>query len=290
MKNYLTLLICMISLLSCKKDKVDYMVYQYEGLDSLNGHIAKEIHFNEDGLVKFEKVSGFKETKYIGNEDVEITHFYKDTLRIKTLQSSQNSIIADSTRIEYKYDSKNHLIQKSYYDYKKRIKRNKQLRECNHDSTDFESKSSWALLSRVNFKYDEKGRRTEYYAENIHWDSQNHYYYEYDSYDRLVKEISLNHEEFIWENHYDYKLDGYDFYQNQDSTKKIESKKDWPHFKKIRYVRDNFGNILEETEIGEFGTLEHRIIRKYNKNNRISKEERFNGQNNLVLTNIYKYE
>ncbi|WP_026450104.1 hypothetical protein [Aequorivita capsosiphonis] len=288
MNKLLFLIIFISSLISCQEKKSDFKITQFEGTEK-NGQISKEVKYNDNGQIKFAKLTGFKTTKYISSADFEETYFYKDTLLIKTLIYYPNSIDADSARTEYRYNNKNQLIERAQYDYKKRLKKTLEFGDCLIDSTDYEPQATWKLESRIEYKYDDAGRKIEYYAPETHWDSQNHYYYEYNSQDCLIKETSLNDNKLIWEKHFDYLENGYDYFYNRLPITKIENKSDWPYFYKVRYVKDNKGNILEESEKGKDGTLNYRIIREF-KNNRIINEKRYNRNNDLELTYIYDYE
>jgi len=288
MNKLLILLLLFSSLASCQEKKTDFKITQFEGTET-NGQIVKEVKYNDNGQIRFEKLSGFKTSKYNSFVDVEETNFYKDTLLIKTLRYYSNSIDSDSARIEYKYNNKDQLITRTHYDYKKRLKETLEFGDCLIDSTDYEPKATWKLRSKISFKYDKKGRKVEYYAPEKHWDSQNHYYYKYDDKDNLIKETSLNDDELIWEKHFDYSENGYDFFYNREPNTKIENKADWPYFYELRFVKDNDGKILEESKKGKDGTIDYRIIREY-KNNRIIKEQRFNRNNELELTYVYDYE
>ena len=288
MNKLLILLLLFSSLASCQEKKADFKITQLEGTET-NGQIAKEVKYNYNGQIKFEKLTGFKTTKNNSFIDVEETYFYQDTLLIRTLKYFPNSIDADSARIEYRYNDKKQLIERTHFDYKKRLKKSLEFGDCLIDSTDFDSKATWKLESKIIFKYDKQGRKIEYYAPETHWDRQNHYYYEYDNEGNLIKETSLNNDELIWEKYFDYLENGYDFFYNRQPNTKIENKSDWPYFYQIRYVKDNEGNILEESKKGKDGTLDYRIIREY-KNNRIINEKRYNRNNDLELTYIYDYE
>ncbi len=289
MKNLLILLLLTTSIVSCQEKYSNYKVIQFEGNEKQNSQIVKEVNLNENGQIRFEKYSGFKTSKYNSFVDVEIMNFYKDTLIVKTLKYYPNSIDADSARIEYTYNDKNQLIQRKHFDFKKRLKKTLEFGDCLIDSTDYEPYPTWKIKSNITFKYDKKGQKIEYYAPEIHWDRQNHYFYEYDVKGNLIKETSLEDDELIWEKHFSFVSNGYDFFYNRDAETTIKNKSDWPYYYEVRFKKDSQGNVIEESKTRKDGTLDYRIEKEY-KNNRIIKEQRFNQNNELELTKIYKYE
>lgn len=289
MNKLLILLLLTTSFASCQEKYSDYKVIQVEGNEKQNSQVVKEVSINENGQIQFEKYSGFKTSKYNSFVDVEITNFYKDTLLIETLKYYPNSIDADSARIEYTYNDKNQLIRRKHFDFKKRLKKTLEFGDCLIDSTHYEQYPTWKLISNISFRYDKKGQKVEYYAPEIHWDSQNHYFYEYDHKGNLVKETSLEDDELIWEKHYRFVTNGYDFFYNRDPETTIKNKSDWPYYYEVRFKKDSQGNVIEESKTRKDGTLDCRIEKEY-QDNRIVKEKSFNRNNELELTKIYKYE
>ncbi len=289
MKKLLIVLLLISSYASCQEKKNDYKIIQFEGNDNQNSQVVKEVKLNENMQVFFEKYSGFKTSKYNSFSDVEITNYYEDKLLVKTTKYYPNSIDADSARIEYKYNAKSQLIERRHFDFKKRLKKTIEFGDCLIDSIDYEPYPTWKLESSISFKYDNKGRKIEYYAPEIHWDSQNHYFYEYDEQDNLIKETSLNNDELIWEKYFSFVYNGYDYFYNRDADVTIKNKSEWPYYYKVRFKKDSKGNIIEETKTRKDGTLDYRIEKEY-ENNQIVKEQRFNRNNELELTKIYKYD
>ena len=290
MKKILNLTLILTTSLVMSQVKSDYKVYQFFANDSLNGHFSKIVKYNSKGLIKYEERIGYKTSKYDGFVDIRETYFYDDTLIIKTLLEYPKGIIADSGRVKYKYDTENRLIKKTHYNYKKRLLKELEFGDCLIDSTDFEKEATWAIRSEISFKYDSNGQKSEFYAPEFHWDSQNHYKYYYDEENRIVQETSLNHDELVWHKYYSYVDNGYDYIIDWDGEYKIKTLSDWPHRYGIRYKLDKKGNKIEEKKLSKDGSQKYRVVRTFDKSSRITSEKRFDSKDNIELTKIYYYE
>jgi len=270
--------------------KSDFKIYQFFGNDSINGHISKIVKYNAKGQLVFEKLSDYKTSKYNGFSDVSTTNFYKDTLLIKTLKAYPRGIVKDSVRIEFIYNEQKQLIGKTYFDFKKRLKKDLEFGDCLIDSTDYQPEPTWEVYSKIKFTYNKQGQKIEYYAPEYHWDSQNRYLYFYDNKDRIIKESSLNHDEIVWLKYYSYVENGYDYILDWDGKFEIETIADWPYKYEVRFKNDSRGNKIEETASKKDGSQDYRIVRTFDNSNRITSEKRYDSNDNIELTKIYIYE
>lgn len=290
MKTLLNLMFLLFTSATLCQVKSDFKVYQFFGNDSINGHISKIVKYNNKGQLVFEKLTNYKTSKYNGFSDVTETHFYIDTLLTKTLRAYPRGILYDSTRTEFIYNRQKQLIGKTYFDFKKRLKKDLEFGDCLIDTTDFHPKPTWEIYSKIKLKYNKQGQKIEYYAPEYHWDSQNRYLYQYDNIGRLIKETSLDNDEIFWDKYFFYVKNGFDYYYNRDSKKIINNKSDCPYYYSFREYKDDNGNIILETDSKKDGSQDYRIERVFDKENRILSEKRYDSKNEKELTKIYIYE
>ncbi|WP_422095688.1 hypothetical protein [Tenacibaculum sp. MEBiC06402] len=276
--------------------KPDFKVYQFLGNDSIKGHISRIVKHNSNGKISFEELINYKTSRNNGFIDVRKINFYKDTILIKTLKSypKSKSTEKDSSRTEYKYNTKNQLIQETHFDYKRRLKKNIrkgiQYGDCIIEPSDYEEVPTWKITSQIKFTYNNKSKKTEYYASEHHWNNQNRYKYVYDEKNRIIKETSLDHNRVIWHKYYSYVENGYNYFLDWYGEFKVNTISDWPYKYKIRFKTDSNGNKIEETKLNKDGSQNYRVVRTIDSFNRIETEKRYDSKDEIELTKIYIYE
>lgn len=72
--------------------KRNFQIFQFEKKDSLNGHIAKIVRFNEKGLKVYEQLNDFKSSSAEGMVDYMERYFYRDTLMMRSEITYKNSV------------------------------------------------------------------------------------------------------------------------------------------------------------------------------------------------------
>ncbi|WP_299112196.1 hypothetical protein [uncultured Winogradskyella sp.] len=293
MYKHLTLVLFALILFSCQNNSFDYKVIQYKGTDSLNANETKEVKFNEIGLVKSEIYRGYKTDVANGTSDVNTTYLYNDTLLIETLNHYPNNpkgICCDSSKTEFFYNSIKQLEKRKHYNYQKRLKKNIEFKDV-ITSEDYEPEPTWKLSAELEFKYNDKGQKTERHSPIIHWDSQNRFLWEYYDDGKIKQEKSLDHNRIIWIKDYEYNDNGYHYtltwYDYHGKPKKTMSE----YFGRLyEFLVDSNGNEIEEKVTNGNGNVISRKITEYNKNGKIKKTVVLDKNNIPSMTHIYQYK
>ncbi|WP_143569878.1 hypothetical protein [Tenacibaculum agarivorans] len=218
--------------------------YYFHGKDSSEINLQKITKFYSENKIAFEKELLTSSNTIKGRK---IFYDYKDSLLVQKRTVNAN---ADSTKVAYFYDSKNQLIKSEHYSFKKRI--SPEVIEKHRKSTDillseidYEENRSWDKYSEIDFIYDSLGRKTQYYAPNLHWDNQNKYKWFYDENGNISIKQSWNHNELIWTENYSHKNNKYSFTRNwnNENTQK--------EFKFYVYKNELGQKIKEVTTIND---------------------------------------
>lgn len=268
--------------------KRNYKIYQYFENDSLNGKISKIVKFNSKNQKTYEETNDYNFSKLTSISDYNATYFYKGFLLDKIETTYPNSV---SRFLEkFKYNHKNKLICSISKSYEKRLKKNRKNDSDLISEEDYETKPSWKIDSKTNYKYDENGNLIETSIPTKFNKSQNVYRYTY--YDENpIKISSYENERLIWDefrqyiNKTDYNfiriwLDG-DF--NIIDTCK--------NFGKVSFKFDS-RNRIEEISEPDITGIPGNVTTKffYNSNGLIKKIEKYNTKNEIELTNVYIYD
>ena len=266
----------------------DFNVFQFLGNDSIDGHVSRIVKFNSNGQIRYEELIDYKTSRYGGFADKRETHFYNDTLLVKTLREYPKQVIADSGRIEYKYNDRNKLIQKTNYDYQKRLKRELEFGDCLIDSSYYHSKPTWQIKSIFNFEYDSLGRKIAYYTSDKYPYTHFNYRFQYNKKNNLIKETSLDDQGISWGKFYSHKFNGYDYYYVRDTLSTYNNVKRFIY--KYRKTKDLDGNIITEYTSNRNPYQEFRIERVFDNFNRVISEKRYDGNNRLELSKYFYYQ
>ena len=284
--------------IACQKKSFDYKILQYEGIDSLNTKVVKEVMFNEDSLIILEKYRGFKTDDWNSTSDVNIIKIYNNKLLAKTFRhypqstNSINGICCDSSRAEFHYNEKNQLIKRVSLDYKYKLKQELEFNK-KINSDDIERK--WLLSSETFFSYDSLGRKIEYNAPQKHWSSQNRFIWSYDEKDRVLEEQSFDKDRLIWTKKYNYKDDSYKYvltwYDYEGNPKHLKEKPgEYSPQKIYEFKLNKVGQEIEVLFTTDKGIFVNKKITEYDDQNRISKTIMYSEPNEPNMTHIYIYE
>lgn len=299
MNKPLILLILLSQFFSCQEKSFDYKVLQYQGNDSLNTKVVKTVKFSADSLIIYEEYRGYKSTPANSTTDVNITHFYNDSLLVKTLKyypNIPNGICCDSSKMEFLYNNKNLLEKRIAYDYQRVLKKGTTFKD-NLTSDDFEKERQWKLSSETFYSYDSLGRKIEYNAPEKHWSSQNRFVWTYDNQNRIKEEKSFDQERLIWTKYYEYQENSYKYimtwYDYEGNPKHLKDKsKSWEYTsqKICEYRLNDIGQELEELVTTETGEFVSKLTTEYDQKNRIAKTTKYLEQDKPIMTHIYEYE
>lgn len=282
---------------SCQEKSFDYKILQYEGTDSLNTIIVKEVKFNADSLVTYEKYSGYKSDYANSTADVNITMIYNDKLLIKTLKyypKKSERVYGDSSKIKFYYNDKNLLERRVSYDHKRLIKSGLSLND-NLSSENFEKEYQWQLNSETFFSYDSLGRKIEYNAPEKHWSNQNRFVWSYDNRNRILEEQSFNKNQLIWTKKYEYNNNAYTYiltwYDYEGNPTHLKDKS-WEYISQNTYEfkLNKDGLEIEELVMNEKGEFIREKTTEYNDKNQILKTIMYLEPKVPSITHIYIYE
>jgi len=239
-------------------------VYQFAGTDSSKMFVAKKINYTiGNKQILSEVYTDYKENASVGWTDGTYLYFYKDTLLKRRMFGDTNK---DSTKALYKYDKKGKLTIEEHWSKK--------------------HKKSWQLISMINHRYDSLGNEVEYYAAEMHWDTQNRYTWKYDSTGKVLEYSSYNHKKLLWTETYWYSDTGYCFtrvWYNIDGTKKEGNEITYA------YKLDNKGRIIEESIFNDKVKLIKKTTTSYNKKGQIARTVCYDASGNAAMTHVYMY-
>ena len=295
MNKPLIFLLLLFLFFSCKENSFDYKILQYEGTDSLNTKVVKEVNFNEKGLIISEKKRGFKTDYANSSSDINVTKIYKDSLLIKILRyypNLLNGICCDSSRTEYKYNSKKLLDTKLYFDYKRILKKGTELKD-NITSDDYEKERKWELSSKTFYEYDSFGRLIKETTPESFYVAQKNF--EYNEDDKVIKESYFKDQRLFWVEKYKYYKNGYQYistwydYEGNPRHLKVKAGEYRPQYI-YKYKLNEQGQEIEEFVTTEKDEFIHKKTTEYDSNNRILKTVMYSEMNKPDITHLYVYE
>ncbi len=258
-------------------------VYQFQDQDSLKKHIALTRKFNNYSKVVFEEYNNYWEDKGNGTGDVKSFYFYKDTLLVRRMSISSDAPFGgDSSKALCFYNDKNQLVKEDHYDFKKRLKKETPSNKDVVDESDFEKNGTWEQTSEINYTYDNKGRKKEYYAPKMHWGIQNRYTWKYDDKGRVIEYVSYHDSSTLYMENYVYTNSGYE-------TTLIWSNSEYGSHKKV-YKTDSKGREIEEQYIDKDGVMIERKFTTYNSEGLISRTVVYDRYGKMDMTHIYVYK
>lgn len=297
MNKILILLLLFSQFFSCQEKSFNYKILQYEGIDSLNAKVVKEVRFNSDSLVIYEEYRGYKTDQANGTSDVNITRLYRDTLLVKEIKFyPEIPLRCDSSTIDYYYNDRNLLIRRVAYNFERVLKKGLPIKDV-LTQDDFEKERQWKMSSETFYSYDSIDRKIEYNAPKKHWSSQNKYLWSYDSQNRVKEEMSFDDDRLIWTKNYEYQDDSYkytmtwyDYQGNPEHLKDKSKSREFTPQKIYEYKLNSKGQELEEYVTAENGKFISKLTTEYDDQNRISKTTKYLEQSKPIMTHIYIYE
>ena len=262
-------------------------VYQFRA-DSKKQELVETIAYYPNGKIASEKYSGFWHDASVGMSDGRFFYFYKDTLLVQLSSANERS---DSTKVIFTYSEKGLCIREDHYRYSLLLKADVNNRG-RHNRDDYER--TWSLESVIHFFYDSLGQRLEYYAPQVHWDSQNRYTWRYDSLGRIIQKSSYNHKALIWIEDFTYTSKGYEFsrtwFDKDAKPKHINSDPFYATIYTFIFVLDTNGREIERITRNQKGELIGRLVTEYNDQGYVCKTVAYDQKNMPEMTHVYVYE
>ena len=284
-------------LISHSQNYIKCEIYQFAGTDSSNIALTKVIKYDETERVVSEEYIGFKESSAESYLDATYFYFYQDSLLISRTSIDRNN---DSTKVIFKYTKNQLLKTATHYEFARWMKKDvdKGIGKPDGDivtEDDYEDNRTWKTTSIINYKYDNKGNKIEYYAPKLHWGSQNRYTWKYDNQNRVIEHCSYENKEIIWKEIYTYSNNNYEFtrtwydYKGNPTHLQKKGKGYWPQYK-FKYKLDDQNRIIEEIVTNENEEMLSRTTSEYNEWGMIAKTVKYNQNNAPDMTHIYKYK
>jgi hypothetical protein len=212
----------------------------------------------------------------------EIFYDYRGSLLVQKRTVNEKK---DSTKIIYFYNSKNQLVKREHFTFKKRLR--PEIIEKQMESTDwilsdndYEENRSWDKISEIHFAYDSIGRKTEYYAPDLHWDKQNRYKWFYNEDGNVAIKQSWNNEDLIWTENYTYTNNGFSYTRTWNN-------KDYQNDLKFIVFKNTSGEKIKELTLKNENIQNKRTFEYYD--NGMLKRKIVYGENNEPLV-TYIYE
>ncbi|MCH6233925.1 hypothetical protein [Cognataquiflexum rubidum] len=275
-------------------------IYQYEGWDSINKTLSQIIKYGKDFQILSKQYQGHKTTLYISSANV-IEYFdYKGGRLVQertvyTDDSTPSFKQLDSTKTINYFDNQNRLIKKQHFNFNNEffpIDTDEHIALPNNINE--KNKSIWHLSGEIFFKYDSMGRKIEFYAPEVFWDSQNRYTWSYNENGKIEEYHSYNYNKIIWIKKYTYSDEYYQYtttWYDDFGTPRHQNGKSWEYIHLLTSVLklDGKGWIFEELEINEKGDTLNRTLTEYNQSGFISKKVRFSRDSNPEITHVFKY-
>ena len=265
-----------------KIPKITLKKYYFHGKDSSELNLQEITEFYSENQIATEShLLTSSETQ----KDWKSFYDYNNSLLV---QKRTINVKNDSTKVLYFYNSKNQLVKRKHFTFKKRlspqfIEKSMNMSNCIITEKDYEKNRTWDKLSEIEFKYDSIGRKTEYYAPNLHWDSQNRYKWFYDKDGNIITEESWDNEELIWTENYSYGNNEYSY--NRIWNDDIEYQKDL----KFIVFKNEKGEIIKELTLRNENIQNKRTF-KYYDNGMLKKKTVFGENNEPLITYIIKKE
>ena len=297
MKQFLTIILTIITLTCVGQNYTKCKVFQYAGNDSVNKILVSEKTYNTKGQITSYYYRGYQESSSISNSDSKYFNFYQDTLLVLSTSIDENK---DSSKTIYYYNTSGQKTKEEHFDYKRRLKKDSDKGfgrpgGCIVTDNDYEKNKTWEKTSEINFKYDSNGNKILYDATKLHFTSQNKYTWTYDEQNRVVEHNSFDDTRLIWTERFDYFDGGYKFtrtwydYDGNPQHLKEKNYEYWPQYT-FRYKFNNKGLVIEEKVTTEKGELTSSETTMYNSSGKIIRSTKFNSKGQPDITHIYVYE
>jgi hypothetical protein len=261
--------------------KITLKTYYFHGKDSSELNLQKITeYYSENQIATESHLLTSSETQ----KGWKSFYDYKDSLLVQKRTINKEK---DSTKVLYFYNSKNQLVKREHFSFKKRllpefIEKSMNMRNCIITEKDYEKNRTWDKVSGIKFTYDSIGQKTEYYAPDLHWDNQNKYKWFYDKVGDLIKKESWNNEELIWSENYSYK-------NNEYSYNRIWNEKEYQKDLKFIVFKNGKGEKIKELTLRNENIQNKRTFEYYD-NGMLKKKIVFDENNEPLITYIFKKE
>lgn len=261
--------------------KITLKEYYFHGKDSSELNLQKITEFYSKNQIASESHLLTSSNTEKGRK---IFYDYKNSLLVQKRTVNEKK---DSTKVIYFYNNKNQLVKREHFTFKKRlhpefIEKNKETTDWLLSEKDYEKNRSWDKVSEIDFSYDSIGRKTEYYAPNLHWDNQNKYKWFYDKKGNIETKQSWNNEELIWTENYSYK-------NNELSYTRIWNDKDYQKDLKFIVYKNANGEKIKELTLKN-GNIQNKRTFEYYDNGMLKKKIVYGENNEPLITYINKIE
>ena len=179
------------------------------------------------------------------------------------------------------------MVKREHFIFKKRIRpeiieKQREATDWIISETDYEENRSWDKISEIDFFYDSIGRKTQYYAPDLHWDNQNKYKWLYDEKGNIKIKESWNHNELIWTENYTYENNEYSY------TRTWNDKEYQIKLKFLVFTNEKGEKIKELTLRNE--NIQNKRTFEYYDNGMLKKKIVFDENNEPLITYIFKKE
>ncbi|MBU3010707.1 hypothetical protein KO506_04800 [Polaribacter vadi] len=260
--------------------KITLKEYYFHGKDSSELNLQKITKFYSENQIASETDLLTSSNTINGRKTF---YDYKGSILV---QKRTVNAMEDSTKVVYFYNSKNQLVKREHYTFKKRIspeviEKHRESSDMLLSEIDFEENRSWDKYSEIDFIYDSLGQKTQYYAPNLHWDNQNKYKWFYDENGNISTKQSWNHNELIWTENYSYENNEYSFtrnWNNEDTQKGF----------KFYVYKNKFGQKIKEVTTINDSIQNKRITYEYYKNGMMKRKVVYGKNNERLTTYIYE--
>ncbi len=259
--------------------KITLKEYYFYGKDSSELNLQKITEFYSENEIASESHLLTSSNTEKGRK---VFYDYKDSLLVQKRTVNKKK---DSTKVIYFYNNENQLIKRKHFTFKQRVR--PEIIEKQMESTDwiisesdYEENRSWDKISEIDFSYDSIGRKTEYYAPNLHWDSQNKYKWFYDKKGNIEIKQSWNNEKLIWTENYSYE-------NNELSFTRIWNDKDYQKDLKFIVYKNANGEKIKELTLKN-GNIQNKRTFEYYNNGMLKKKIVYGENNEPLITYIYK--
>ncbi|WP_438422837.1 hypothetical protein [Aquimarina macrocephali] len=260
--------------------KITLKEYYFHGKDSSNLNLQKITEFYSDNQIASESHLLTSSNTEKGRK---IFYDYKDSLLVQKRTVNEKK---DSTKVVYFYNNENQLVKRKHFTFKKRlrpeiIEKQKESTDLIINEGDYEKNRSWDKISEIDFLYDSIGRKIQYYAPNLYWDSQNKYKWIYGEKGNIKIKQSWNHNELIWTENYSYEKNNFSYtrtWSNEDYQKELKF-----------YVHKNkLGQKVKEITIKNDSIQHSEKTYEYYKNGIIKRKVVYGENDKRLMTYIYE--
>lgn len=218
---------------------------------------------------------------------------YQDTLLVQRRSVDSEK---DSTKTIYSYNEHGQLVKEGYFNYKRRMRedvgRGLGSGGCMVTEDDYERERSWQKINEINFTYDAKNRKIQYYTPLIYGGGQNRYTWTYNHNGKVAEYNSYEDDRLIWTEKYSYSELGYEmkrtwFDENGNPKHLKEKKGHTPQFT-FTYKLNEDNQEIEKIVHTEKGELVSRTTTEYD--GRTIRTKQYDSNNEFLDTHLYEYE